>query len=61
VRQTKNGAKAVKAVAANPFVTRVSKNPAHQQAAIEAMAKTVESFFNNEAFRKTILRFKRGR
>ncbi len=61
VRQTKNGPKAVKAVPANPFVTRVSKNPARQQAAIEAMAKTVESFFNNGAFRATILRFKRGR
>jgi hypothetical protein len=59
VRQTKNGAKAVKAVPANPFVTRVSKNAAHQKTAMEAMAKTVESFFNNGAFRATILKFKR--
>lgn len=61
IRQTKNGPKAVKAVPANPFVTRVSKNETHQRNAMEAMAKTVESFFNNEAFRNTILRFKRGR
>lgn len=61
VRQTKNGPKAVKAVPANPFVTRVSKNEAHQQRAIEATAKTVESFFNNQVFRNTILKFKRGR
>jgi hypothetical protein len=59
VRQTKNGPKAVKAVPANPFVTRVSKNEAHQKTAMEAMAKTVESFFNNGAFRATILKFKR--
>jgi hypothetical protein len=61
VRQTKNGPKAVKAVPANPFVTRVSKNEGRQRTAMEAMAKTVESFFNNEVFRNTILRFKRGR
>ena len=61
IRQTKNGPKAVKAVPANPFVTRVSKNETHQRNAMEAIAKTVESFFNNEAFRNTILRFKRGR
>ena len=59
IRQTKNGPKAVKAVPANPFVTRVSKNEAHQRTAMEAMAKTVESFFNNGAFRATILKFKR--
>jgi hypothetical protein len=40
-------------------VTRVSKNDAHQKTAMEAMAKTVESFFNNGAFRATILKFKR--
>lgn len=61
VRQTKNGPKAVKAVPANPFVTRVSKNEGRQRTAMEAMAKTVESFFNNEVFRNTILKFKRGR
>ena len=59
VRQTKSGPKAVKAVPANPFVTRVSGNSTYQARAMEAMAKTVESFFNNEAFQKTILRFKR--
>jgi hypothetical protein len=59
VRQTKNGAKAVKAVPANPFVTRVSGNASYQARAMEAMAKTVESFFNNDAFKNTILRFKR--
>lgn len=59
VRRTKNGVKAVKAVPANPFVTRVSKNEGHQRNAMEAMAKTVESFFNNGAFRATILKFKR--
>lgn len=60
IRQTKNGPKAVKAVPANPFVTRISRNETHQQRAIEAMAKTVESFFNNQVFRNTILKFKRG-
>jgi hypothetical protein len=59
VRQTKSGPKAVKAVPANPFVTRVSGNSTYQARAMEAMAKTVESFFNNEAFKNTILRFKR--
>ena len=61
VRQTKSGPKAVKAVPANPFVTRVSGNSTYQARAMEAMAKTVQSFFNNEAFRNTILRYKRGR
>jgi hypothetical protein len=28
---------------------------------MEAFSKTIESYFNNEAFRNTILRFKRGR
>jgi len=59
VRQTKSGPKAVKAVPANPFVTRVSGNSTYQARAMEAMAKTVESYFNNEVFRNTILRFKR--
>jgi hypothetical protein len=59
VRQTKSGPKAVRAVPANPFVTRVSGNSTYQARAMEAMAKTVESFFNNEAFKNTILRFKR--
>ena len=59
VRQTKSGPKPVKAVPANPFVTRVSGNSTYQARAMEAMAKTVESFFNNEAFKNTILRFKR--
>ena len=59
VRQTKSGPKAVKAVPGNPFVTRVSGNSTYQARAMEAMAKTVESFFNNEAFKNTILRFKR--
>ena len=59
VRQTKSGPKAVKAVPANPFVTRVSGNSIYQARAMEAMAKTVESFFNNDAFRATILKFKR--
>ena len=45
VRQTKSGPKAVKAVPANPFVTRVSGNSTYQARAMEAMAKTVESFF----------------
>ena len=59
VRQTKSGPKAVKAVPGNPFVTRVSGNSTYQARAMEAMAKTVESFFNNDAFRATILKFKR--
>jgi hypothetical protein len=59
VRQTKSGPKAVKTVPGNPFVTRVSGNSTYQARAMEAMAKTVESFFNNEAFKNTILRFKR--
>ena len=59
VRQTKNGAKEVKAVPANPFVARVSGNASYQARAMEAMASTVESFFNNDAFKRTILRFKR--
>jgi hypothetical protein len=61
VRQTKNGAKSVKAVPANPFVMRVAKNSSNQARAMEAFSKTVEAYFNNEAFRNTILRFKRGR
>lgn len=61
VRQTKNGPKAVKAVPANPFVMRIAKNATHQARAVESYAKTVEAFFNNETFRNTILKFKRGR
>jgi len=61
VRQTKSGPKAVKAVPANPFVMRIANNPSHQARAIESFSKTIEAYFNNEAFRNTILRFKRGR
>ena len=61
VRQTKNGPKAVKPVPANPFVMRVAKNSTHQARAVESYAKTVEAFFNNQAFRNTILKFKKGR
>lgn len=61
VRQTKNGPKAVKPVPANPFVMRVAKNTANEGRALEAYAATMQGFLNNEAFRNTILKFKRGR
>lgn len=60
VRQTKNGPKAVKPVAANPFVMRVANASSSQQRAIEAFYKTIEAFYNDEIFRGRILRFKRG-
>ena len=61
VRQTKNGPKAVKSVPANPFVMRIANNPTHLARAIEANAATVQAYFNNETFRNTILKFKRGK
>jgi hypothetical protein len=60
VRQTKSGPKAVKPIAANPFVMRVANAPANQQRAIEAFYKTIEAFYNDQVFRGRILRFKRG-
>jgi len=61
VRQTKNGPKSVKPVRANPFVMRVAQNSQHLARAVEAYAATAEAYFNNETFRNTILKFKRGK
>jgi hypothetical protein len=61
VRQTKNGPKAVKPVRGNPFVMRIAQNQTYLARAVEAYAATAEAYFNNEKFRNTILKFKRGK
>lgn len=59
-RKTKIGSVTVKPVPAKPFVSQVAEDGTNQQNAIDAYYKTFEAFYNNEAFRGRILRFKRG-
>ena len=59
-RTTKNGTFTVKAVKPQPFVDEVVKKQSNIDRAVESYSKTVAAFFNDEPFRKTILKFKRG-
>lgn len=59
-RNTKNGIVAVKPVKARPFVDDVVKRKTNIDRAVESYSKTISSFLNDEPFRNTILRFKRG-
>lgn len=59
-RTTKNGTFTVKGVRPQPFVDRVVKQRANIDRAVESYSKTVAAFFNDEAFRNTILKFRRG-
>jgi hypothetical protein len=59
-RTTKNGTFAVKPVKARPFVADVVKRKTNMDRAVESYSKTISSFLNDEPFRNTILKFKRG-
>jgi hypothetical protein len=59
-RTTVNGTFAVKPVQKRPFIDEVVKQRVNMDRAVESYSKTVAAFFNNEAFRRTILKFKRG-
>jgi hypothetical protein len=59
-RTTPNGTFVVKGVQARPFVDQVVKQRSNIDRAVESYSKTVSAFFNDEPFRKTILKFKRG-
>lgn len=59
-RTTPNGTFAVKGVRARPFVDQVVKQRSNIDRAVESYSKTVAAYFNDEPFRNTILRFKRG-
>jgi hypothetical protein len=59
-RTTPNGTFVVKGVAPRPFVDQVVKQRSNIDRAVESYSKTVSAFFNDEPFRKTILKFKRG-
>jgi hypothetical protein len=59
-RTTQNGTFVVKGVAPRPFVDQVVKQRSNIDRAVESYSKTVSAFFNDEPFRKTILKFKRG-
>jgi hypothetical protein len=60
VRQTKEGPKSVAAVRGRPFVTDTVQKSGMLEKAMEAFSATVEKFLNDEPFRNTILKFKRG-
>jgi len=60
VRQTKDGPKAVTPVAGRPFVTQTVQRSGMLEKAMEAFSATVEKFLNDQPFRNTILKFKRG-
>lgn len=60
VRQTKNGAKPVTPVRPRPFVTQTVQRGGMLEKAMEAFSATIEKFLNDEPFRNTILKFKRG-
>lgn len=59
-RTTPNGTFTVKGVKPQPFVERVVKQRSNIDRAVESYSKTVAAFFNDEPFRNTILKFKRG-
>ena len=59
-RPTPNGTFAVKGVRKRPFVDEVVKKRSNIDRAVESYSKTVAAFFNDEPFRNTILKFKRG-
>ena len=59
-RTTPNGTFAVKGVPGRPFVDQVVKQRSNIDRAVESYSKTVAAFFNDEPFRNTILKFKRG-
>ena len=59
-RQTKNGTFVVKGVQAKPFIDQVVKKRSNIDRAVESYSKTVAAFLNDDAFRNTILKFKRG-
>jgi len=59
-RTTPNGTFVVRGVAPRPFVDQVVKQRSNIDRAVESYSKTVSAFFNDEPFRKTILKFKRG-
>jgi hypothetical protein len=50
----------MKGVQKRPFVDEVVKQRSNIDRAVESYSKTVAAFFNDEAFRNTILKFKRG-
>ena len=60
-RQTKMGAVAVKPVRPRPFVMQVAKEKSNSDRALESYSGTIASFFNNAAFRNTIVKWKRGK
>jgi hypothetical protein len=59
-RTTPNGTFVVKGVQARPFVDQVVKQRSNIDRAVESYSKTVAAFLNDESFRNTILKFKRG-
>lgn len=59
-RTTQNGTFRVKGVKARPFVDQVVKQRSNIDRAVESYSKTVAAFFNDEPFRRTILKFRRG-
>jgi hypothetical protein len=60
VRRTKSGLKSVKPVAARPFVSDTVRKSGTIERAMESFSATVEKFLNDEPFRNTILKFRRG-
>jgi hypothetical protein len=59
-RTTPNGTFVVKGVKPRPFVDQVVKQRSNIDRAVESYSKTVAAFLNDESFRNTILKFKRG-
>lgn len=59
-RTTQNGTFSVKPVQPKPFVDEVVKRRSNIDRAVESYSKTVAAYFNDEPFRNTILRFRRG-
>ena len=59
-RTTPNGTFAVKGVKPRPFVDQVVSQRSNIDRAVESYSKTVVAYFNDEPFRNTILRFRRG-
>ena len=59
-RTTRNGTFSVKGVRPRPFVDQVVRQRSNMKRAVESYSKTYAAFYNDDVFRNTILRFRRG-
>lgn len=60
-RQTKNGIKAVKGVAARPFVTKTAQRTDVYKTALDTYWATISKYFTDKVFKDRITKFRKTR